>query len=562
MSTTKSPLDVYVTHQPPDTSRHDPPLEVFVTYKPGIRVSLNADTDRNAAGWVKQNADTARKIVRTIGMTYVHSDTVRRAQNHIFLNADTRRRLVYRLENQADTEMFVKSRQRADSDTVRRLPYSAKGLNPSEISVSLVRGTLSDTFQMVTPYDLPLESVIEGKLLDFPYRFLVYETGGTGLMRTITGMYDVDKLLYTPFNYQLHTANATAKDHAEKIASILKKKLVIAIDDFTPESTYEGIGATIQNLAGSLFGWMGNLPQRWINVFLRNDTLCIIQRGHEARTIDITDTKHSRPDIDRKLVRSVWSGKGSHTARGGSITIEPLGFTGTISFSGSSCRYRYGLLVYESNNGETVSYDYDFDDYLRKKVTHTKEGETITVTYDYSISAAGEKFLAKETEISAKPKKGSSASDEGTIAWTKRETRHSYIGNGWYGTRVYVDDVYQGSSVGNGKPGGRANRYVMNQSNLGLGGKYPSGASSEGAALFDTEFPVKGDAFLKQLTKDIEWLNRKTEERISMDIWQYPHLIDFTDRIRYEGHDYYLESNRVIRTPTELKQTIEIVRWY
>lgn len=47
-----------------------------------------------------------------------------------------------------------------------------------------------------------------------------------------------------------------------------------------------------------------------------------------------------------------------------------------------------------------------------------------------------------------------------------------------------------------------------------------------------------------------------------MDIWQYPHLIDFTDRIRYEGHDYYLESNRVIRTPTELKQTIEIVRWY
>ena len=102
----------------------------------------------------------------------------------------------------------------------------------------------------------------------------------------------------------------------------------------------------------------------------------------------------------------------------------------------------------------------------------------------------------------------------------------------------------------------------MNQSNLGLGGKYPSGASSEGAALFDTEFSVKGDAFLKQLTKDIEWLNRKTEERISMDIWQYPHLIDFTDRIRYEGHDYYLESNRVIRTPTELKQTIEIVRWY
>lgn len=88
------------------------------------------------------------------------------------------------------------------------------------------------------------------------------------------------------------------------------------------------------------------------------------------------------------------------------------------------------------------------------------------------------------------------------------------------------------------------------------------GGQIEGAALFDTEFPIYDSATLKKLTRDIEWLNRRTEEKITMDIWQYGHLIDFTDRIRYQGNTYYLESNQVSRTPTELRQTVTMVRWF
>ena len=143
-------------------------------------------------------------------------------------------------------------------------------------------------------------------------------------------------------------------------------------------------------------------------------------------------------------------------------------------------------------------------------------------------------------------------------------TQHVYLGNGWYGTTVYVDGEFNNSSVSNGKPGGKANKYIVEQSNLNLGGKYPdnSGESYQGAALFDTSFPISDTAMLKKLTKDIEWLNRKTEEKVSMDIWQYPHLIDFTDKILFNGAAYFLESNQVTQTPRELKQTVTMIRWY
>ena len=67
---------------------------------------------------------------------------------------------------------------------------------------------------------------------------------------------------------------------------------------------------------------------------------------------------------------------------------------------------------------------------------------------------------------------------------------------------------------------------------------------------------------LKKLTKDIEWLDRKVEETVSMDIWQYGHVIDFTDKITFDGNVYSLESNHVTQTPTELKQSVVLKRWY
>lgn len=535
------------------------------------RLEVATDTARQITGNTAIQADTTRLLTHTTYKAELIADTAFSIVQCPAIKADAERYLRHTSLNYYDTSLIprvdtgniiydtcrnIRHEYAIHADTLRTLEYQAKDIKPQSISIELSKGQLTDTFTMVTPVDMDLEMVIKGKLLDWDYRFKAYESSGQGLMRTITGMYDIDQLLYTPFTYS-YTGASTAKAHAVRVAAMMGKQLAWYADDFTPSSSFSGInGATLQNIIGGLFGWAGNVPQDWINVLLRGDSLKVIQRGHEPNTIDLTHTKHSRPSIDRRLMRSVWSGTvGGHSARK-HITIEPLGFFGTIRYGESMVTYVDGLVTREvtkTSEGTTTStYDYS-DGYLTKKVTVTPD-EIITTTYDYAITL-NDRYLASEKAVT-KEKDGDTTSE--TL------TQHVYLGNGWYGTTVYVDGEFNNSSVSNGKPGGKASKYIVDQSNLNLGGKYPdnSGESYQGAALFDTSFPISDTATLKKLTKDIEWLNRKTEEKVSMDIWQYPHLIDFTDKILFNGAAYFLESNQVTQTPRELKQTVTMIRWY
>lgn len=534
------------------------------------RIEVATDTARQITGNTAIQADTTRLLTHMTYKAELIADTAFSIVQCPAIKADAERVLRHTSLNYYDTSLIpcvdtgniiydtcrnIRHEYAIHADTLRTLEYQAKDIKPQSISIELSKGQLTDTFTMVTPVDMDLEMVIKGKLLDWDYRFKAYESSGQGLMRTITGMYDIDQLLYTPFTYS-YTGASTAKAHAARVAAMMGKQLVWYADDFTPSSSFSGIdGATLQNIIGGLFGWAGNVPQDWINVLLRGDSLKVIQRGHEPNTIDLTYTKHSRPSIDKRLMRSVWSGSGGHSARK-HITIEPLGFFGTIRYGESMVTYVDGLVTREvtkTSEGTTTStYDYS-DGYLTKKVTVTPD-ETITTTYDYAITL-NDRYLASEKAVTKE--KDSDITSE-TL------TQHVYLGNGWYGTTVYVDGEFNNSSVSNGKPGGKASKYIMDQSNLSLGGKYPdnSGESYQGAALFDTSFPISDTATLKKLTKDIEWLNRKTEEKVSMDIWQYPHLIDFTDKILFNGAAYFLESNQVTQTPRELKQTVTMIRWY
>ena len=499
-----------------------------------------ADMRRSALNNDQSDVDTIRSLVTPDDV--VTADLIRHVRASGSVNADT-----YRVPAIRDT---------SNTNAVRHISHMTKTLNPSQITIRLQSKMLTDTFSMTVPYDLDMEASVSGQLLDFPYNFLVYESSGVGLMRNITGMYDIDKLLYTPFTYYA-SSSLTAAGHARMIADGIGKSLHISIDDFTPSSSYAGTGATYQNIISGLFGWLDNLPQRCINVFIREDDLYILQRGKESNTIDITGTHHSRPQIDRHFMRSVWSGKGSSSAR--SVEVEPEPYSGTVKFGNSSVTYLNGLVTEEvsevSGGTETTVYSYSIDDYLTGKITTTADS-TITTSYDYA-STGNDKYLATETEVTVSNKDSSDT--------TTRITQHVYLGNGWYGTTVYQDGERQGSSVGQGRPGGKASKYLIDQSNTNLGSTYPGDdASMFGTALFDTDFPVAASdtGTLIALTKSIEWLNRKTEERISMDIWQYSHVIDFTDKIIYNGNVYYLESNTISRSPRELKQSIEIVRWY
>lgn len=456
-----------------------------------------------------------------------------------------------------------------DHDTIRRIPYSLNNATAGILSLTLnlQERTLSDTFAVETAQPLTVSDSLSGSILDFSYHYLVEETSQQGLIISAKGMYDVDQLLYTPFTYKV-PASASAATHAEKIAAGLGKSLQAYFEDFTPTSTFASAGATYQNIISGIFGWTDKLPQRSINVCIRNETLYVIQRGMEPHTIDLTPlvAAHaiSQPSIDSKLLRSVWfapagDNSGNATDAATEQDAEKNPFTGTITFGDQSCSYAQGLLTSEIHGSEETTYSYASYDgenmYLSEKRKETTE-EMVTTEFSYSV-LPHDLYLAMETETTVNKQH----TDDRSV----RITRHYPVGNGWYGTTVEVDGMYQGSNLAQGKPGNKVNRYSVDQANTSLDNRKETSDSTskiQGRALFDTEFPVRGTQLLRELTKAIEWLDRKVQETVSFDIWGYDHVIDFTDALQYHGATYYLVSNTITQTPRELKQSITMVRWY
>ena len=390
------------------------------------------------------------------------------------------------------------------------------------------------------------------------------------------GAYSKDATLYSAI--RIFVKEAQASYYAQSIAAALGLQLHWACDDFTPSQNFEDSGMTYQDFISALFGWTAKLPQRQINVFIREDTLHIVQRGKEASVLDITDWPHSRPTVERRLVRSLWhSGHASEMAGNAynEEDTEPIPFTGTISWEEMSRTYHNGLLTSETNEKGTTEYTYH-GEYLTSKQTHNKDGSTSRTEYTYAETER-DVYLVKEWERTTEPiNDGKKHTEYDWTDWnnergTERITYHAPLGYGWYATTVYVDGNLEGSALSQGKPGGKASRFTVEQSNLSLGSRY-SGDDDDApfTSLIDTEFPVKGEAVLKELTQAILWLNRKTQETVTLEVYanicdgvpDVGHIVDFTERIKFEGQEYFLQSNAVELTPRSLKQTVKMTRWY
>lgn len=443
-------------------------------------------------------------------------------------------------------------------------------------SMSLGELTLSDSFRLETVQPLNIDDSVQGQIFDYKFHFLVEETSQRDLVQTVKGMYSKDKLLYSAISFFVNEFEVSY--YAEGIAKALGLKLDMACDDFVPSQNFEDSGMTYQDFISSLFGWTSKLPQRQINVFIRGDTLHIIQRGREHSVVDITDWPHGRPTIERKLVRSIWHSTMENAGKAhNDEDTEPKGFTGTISLGEISRSYSNGFLTNETNEKGYTDYVYD-GEYLSEKNTHNKDGSTSRTEYFYAKTSR-DIYLFEEKERTTEPIDDGQEHD--IYDWTdwnnkngtERITYHAPLGYGWYSTVVYVDGELEGSSLSQGKPGGKASRFTIDQSNLSLGADYDMGDDDDGPkyeSLIDTEFPVIGEDYLWELTKAIEWLNRKTQETVTVEILanihngvpDVKHIVDFTERIKFNGNEYFLVSNVVELTPRSLRQTIKMTRWY
>ena len=478
---------------------------------------------------------------------------------------DTKRTLIKQSRILADTRIEI-------PHTLTYAEFKERGIR--SFSVTLGELSLSDNIQLETVNPLPIGSNVQGRVMDYAFRFLVEETSQRGIVQSVKGTYSKDTLLYTPIH--IYVERAKVSRYAAEIAAALGLKLHRLTDDFTPSQNFEGSGMTYHDFISAIFGWTAKLPQQQINVFIRGDTLHIIQRGMEESVVDITNWPHAQPTIERKLVRSVWHSANNNHESGAHNEEDtaPIPFTGTISFKEISRTYSNGFLVREMNENGYSTYTYD-GEYLAEKRTHNVDGSTSRTDYAYAATGR-DVYLFKEWERTTEPvNDGKKHTEYDWEDWsnekgTERITYHAPLGYGWYATTVYVDGVLEGSSLSQGKPGGKASQFTIEQSNLSLGAHYASDETLPYSSLIDTEFPVVGADYLRMLTREIEWLNRKTQETVTVEIRarirsgvpDIDHIVDFTERIRFEGHEYFLQSNTVELTPRLLRQTIKMVRWY
>ena len=562
----------------------------------GIYVCIRCDTYRTLSpNYNIPRGATEREVVAS---ETVRCDTKRTPGMGNRAAAKTQRRLGRGNIAKAALRRTVVTRVRVRFDTLLRVPHVLEYVKPSHgkrskrsiahiadnfrahgirsFAVTLGEMTLSDTFQMETAQPLAIGDAVCGQLLDYRFSFLVEETMQRDLLQTVKGAYSKDATLYSAIH--IFVKEAQASGYAQSIAAALGLQLHWACDDFTPSQNFEDSGMTYQDFISALFGWTAKLPQRQVNVFIRDDTLHIVQRGKEASVLDITDWPHSRPTVERRLVRSLWhSGHASETAGNAynEEDTEPVPFTGTISWEEMSRTYHNGFLTSETNEKGMTRYTYH-GEYLTSKQTHNKDGSTSRTEYTYAETER-DVYLVKEWERTTEPiNDGKKHTEYDWTDWnnergTERLTYHAPLGYGWYATTVYVDGNLEGSTLSQGKPGGKASRFTVEQSNLSLGSSYSRDEEDAPfTSLIDTEFPVKGEAYLKELTQAILWLNRKTQEIVTLEVYaniqdgvpDVGHIADFMERIRFEGQEYFLQSNAVELTPRSLKQTIKMTRWY
>ena len=539
---------------------------IYATVIPVFRqpVQVSGDTSRRLNTSIAMRADTLRDI-RIVKKIQVTGDALRRIGHCKVALADTKRTLVKQSRILADTRIEI-------PHTLTYAEFRERGIR--SFSVMLGELTLSDTIQLETVHPLSIGDSVQGRVLDYAFRFLVEETSQRGIVQSVKGTYSKDTLLYASIH--IYVERAKVSRYAAEIAAALGLKLHRLTDDFTPSQNFEGSGMTYHDFIAALFGWTAKLPQRQINVFIRGDTLHIIQRGMEESVIDITNWPHAQPTIERKLVRSVWHSANNNHESGAHNEEDtaPVPFTGTISFKEISRTYSNGFLMRETNENGYSTYTYD-GEYLAEKRTHNVDGSTSRTDYAYA-STGRDVYLFKEWERTTEAvNDGKKHTEYDWEDWsrekgTERITYHAPLGYGWYATTVYVDGVLEGSSLSQGKPGGKASQFTVEQSNLSLGAHYASDDTLPYSSLIDTEFPVVGAEYLQTLTKEIEWLNRKTQETVTVEIRarirsgvpDIDHIVDFTERIRFEGYEYFLQSNTVELTPRLLRQTIKMVRWF
>lgn len=581
-----------------------------LTFADGFH-AISFDTERRIVKDFILDFDVERNVESTIAIDFA-ADVVIRDVLPIDFSADITRNIIKAFQFDFDVELRdfvpvdlfldVSRNIRADVnlypvDAGHIVAENTRGITDIEIAIETQQLTDAVKISGVMPFYI-LEHIF-GQYFDYFFNMRVEKVQRQGIVYSADCCTDLDELLYTPLNYDLPatlsitvTSSESSKASVitiqtyplasqlvEKIAAALGLQPVIQINDFYSTVIFNSEkenGATYADLIRDIFGWSSRVPTQVINVYIRAGKLFAIQRGCEANTIDISNTEHTLPVYNFELIRLFWQRQKYSTTRTRSYT------------------YTKSTPKDKSYDGDS-SYEYD-DDLLKKTETTStnSDGEEVRTVTEYKykdIWQGGNKPYKKVLYKEITKKYVGGELEETT------ETKHTPLNQGLsHQARFDEDGDIIGEGVGQHSGDNRVTPYQQFKEDEDDEETKNITTTIEGLTLFDTSFPIpqrfdvdmsgftgtltreaaelleniqnscdpeKAIGRLKQITDDIKNLNRKTLETVTTTVYDFPHLIDFNDKIILDGAEYFLVRNRAKSTSRiRNEQALTLVRWY
>ena len=600
------------------TQDFTPPSAPYSAFPKSI--TFDADSQRLISRSLTFDADAQRIFYKTFNDTF---DTQRIIQRSINLDFDAQINLFVRVDFLADASRNILHKFIV-TPAAGGILYADSNDNTDiqSIQLDIAPQQVTDQFSFATVSNVDILQQVKGQYLDYIFNLRIEKISSKGILHTCLCCADVDELLYKQLAYKVKGTSggsfvvdnngktitqekpkASALAHITKIANILGKNLVTAFDNFISTVDTDPQGVTYNDLIRDIFGWSSRVPTKLINCYIRNDSFFVIQRGHEQNIIDISNAKITLPTITKELFRTTWgSTPNSWTVTQKNTTYgdwEPIlgnplpddyPSTGSDDDDDKEPSDTSRVLPRRVENPDSViEYQYDDDGNVTKTTTTTADSKTVVENFYEVIS--GRKYLAKEitTEYDY---------DKVTGQWIFIDSStvyHDYLTQGQQNiTAIDSDGKIKGSLTSSAKVDDRPTPFEYKRYAKSVDGvtftstgnpdwatyTYVNGVKYEvlgyrkvtsyddkeltinGIALYDSSFPIDDVATLRALTSELQRLNRTTQETITLDIFDYPHIFDFNDRIIFGGYEYFIDSNSVSKTPRIVnKQSLKLVRW-
>ena len=419
---------------------------------------------------------------------------------------------------------------------------------------------------------------------------------------------------------EIEKPTVAASAHVQATASRLGLIPVMLFDNFQSTVEIEQEGVTYQDIISEVFNWSSRVPHQLINIFIRDNFLFVVQRGCEPHTFDLSAADIGKDiTIQRQLVRTSFgvtrkttadlarnNGRNWHweTVLGNEIPEAEQQDDEEDDEEEEDTTPARNLPshvhTYEDGVATDIYYQYDDDGNITETQTYTEGGDVDTkVVVENTYTARnGEKLLKMEQTWEYEWANGdweivnhktinheyttvgqqhvSSVSDDGSINgslttsarrndkptpfndkmnqqqnkndphYIVESNGHLFIGNSW-GVYTYVD----GRKV-----------EVLGYQKVFDDDKNIETGTLEEVQLYDSSFPVD-DAKARSITSALRWLNRKIQETVTLDVYNFNHIFDLRDKIIFQGNTYHLQSNNFTKNPNIVnQQSLELIRWY